>query len=288
MTRQPKLEDYQVRFVQNVARVLGGNFLRRCPAVRVLDMGCDCSGRQLAVISQLVRGEVVGINIPEGFPSPTAVATAGDRVRLLRMDGMQLDFPDASFDVVISANVIEHVPNVARFVAEAARVLKPGGICYMETAPVWTSARGHHLMESMVAENIPEEAGYRDDGSVIPEWGHLSMTREQMAEAIGDLALIVCLHRQVEHDHQPHEAIPAERAARHGQVIPMCRCGECLSQSRPSARRAPALERKARGPRGRDLGVHPARFAVVAVDRPQQADRTEVRAAEHDRAAAFG
>ncbi len=189
MTRQPKLEDYQVRFVQNVARVLGGNFLRRCPAVRVLDMGCDCSGRQLAVISQLVRGEVVGINIPEGFPSPTAVATAGDRVRLLRMDGMQLDFPDASFDVVISANVIEHVPNVARFVAEAARVLKPGGICYMETAPVWTSARGHHLMESMVAENIPEEAGYRDDGSVIPEWGHLSMTREQMAEAIGDKVL---------------------------------------------------------------------------------------------------
>lgn len=189
MTGQPKLEDYQLRFVRNVAQMLGTNFLRRRPAVRVLDMGCDCSGKQLAVLSQLVQGEVVGINIPEGFPMPEAVATAGDRVRLLRMDGMQLDFPDASFDVVISANVIEHVPSVARFVAEAARVLKPHGVCYMETAPVWTSARGHHLMQSMVTENIPEETRYRDDGSVIPEWGHLSMTREQMAEAIGDKVL---------------------------------------------------------------------------------------------------
>ena len=78
-----------------------------------------------------MRGEVVGINIPEGFPSPAAVATAGDRVRLLRIDGMQLEFPDDSFDFVISANVIEHVPSVARFVAEASRVLKPDGICYM-------------------------------------------------------------------------------------------------------------------------------------------------------------
>ena len=187
---QPQgLEEYQTRFVQNVARVLGANFLRRRPTVRVLDMGCDCSGRQLAVISQLVRGEVVGINIPEGFPLPEAVVTAGERVRLLRMDGMQLEFPDASFDVVISANVIEHVPNVARFVAEAARVLKPDGICYMETAPIWSSARGHHLMESMVAENIPEETRYRDDGSIIPDWGHLCLSREQMADAIGNKVL---------------------------------------------------------------------------------------------------
>ena len=189
MTPRPEIEEYQTRFVNNVARVIGANFLRRRPTVRVLDMGCDCSGRQLAVISQLVRGEVVGINIPEGFPLPEAVVTAGERVRLLRMDGMQLEFPDASFDVVISANVIEHVPNVARFVAEAARVLKPDGICYMETAPIWSSARGHHLMESMVAENIPEETRYRDDGSIIPDWGHLTLSREQMADAIGNKVL---------------------------------------------------------------------------------------------------
>ena len=142
MALQPKLEDYQTSFVQNIAQVLGTNLLRRCPVVRVLDMGCDISGRQLAAISQLVRGGVVGINFPERFPIPQAVATAGDRVRLLRMDGMQLDFPDASFDVVISANVIEHVPNVARFVAEAARVLKPHGVCYIGMGPVWTSAGG--------------------------------------------------------------------------------------------------------------------------------------------------
>lgn len=178
------LADYQQRFVEAVERVIAGNWLRRRPYIRILDMGCDCSGRQLAAISRLTRGTTVGINIPLGFPSPSAVALAGPQVELVRMDGMNLQFPDECFDLVISANVLEHVPDPTRFICEAARVLKPDGVCYMETAPVWSGPRGHHIMEGMVAENCPQETGFRDDGTIIPDWSHLSMTRQQMFELL--------------------------------------------------------------------------------------------------------
>ena len=178
------LEDYQQRFVMAVGRVIAASWLRKRPVIRVLDMGCDCSGRQLREIVKLIGGTAVGINIPADFPTAEAVATAGNCVQLLRMDGMQLQFPDESFDLVISANVIEHVPDPVRFIHEAARVLKPDGVCYMETAPVWTGPRGHHIMESMIAENCPGELQFRDDGSVIPDWSHLTLSKARMADLL--------------------------------------------------------------------------------------------------------
>jgi SAM-dependent methyltransferase len=100
------------------------------------------------------------------------------------MDGMQLKFPDAHFDLVISANVIEHVPDPTQFISEAARVLKPTGVCYMETAPLWSGPRGHHIMESMISENCPEEKNYRDDGTIVRDWSHLAFDRDDMQQSI--------------------------------------------------------------------------------------------------------
>lgn len=180
----PNLEDYQLRFVQAVRQVIAGNWLHKRPAIRILDMGCDCSGLQIAELTRLTKGEVVGINIPDDFPSESAMMIAGQQASLLRMDGMQLQFPDQSFDLVISANVIEHVPDPTKFIREAARVLKPNGVCYLETAPLWSGPRGHHVMESMIAQNCPQEANFRDDGSVIPHWSHLTLDRNQLAELL--------------------------------------------------------------------------------------------------------
>jgi len=183
------MENYQKWFVESVADVISNNWYRRRPAIQILDMGCDPTGHQLRALARFTSASVTGINIPEDFPSEAAVENAGSGVRLLRMDGMQLDFPDECFDLVVSANVLEHVPVPERFIREAARVLKPGGLCYMETAPVWTSARGHHLMQYMVAENIPEEQKFTENGSIIPEWGHLRLSRSEMQQAIGDKVL---------------------------------------------------------------------------------------------------
>lgn len=143
----PNLEDYQIRFVSAIQKVIAGNWLRKRPKLRVLDIGCDCSGRQLAEVSRLIQGEVVGINIPTNFPTAEARQTAGPQVTLLNMDGMQLEFPDNSFDLVVSANIIEKVPALTRFIREAARVQMPRGACYLETAPACSGPRGHHIMD---------------------------------------------------------------------------------------------------------------------------------------------
>jgi ubiquinone/menaquinone biosynthesis C-methylase UbiE len=45
----------------------------------------------------------------------------------------KLPFPDAEFDVVVVADMIEHVEHEAAFVAELARVLKPGGRLVVNT-----------------------------------------------------------------------------------------------------------------------------------------------------------
>ena len=61
-----------------------------------------------------------------------AIAAAGEapegaRYEVVRGDLRHLPVPDASVDRVIASEVLEHVPEDARAMAEIARVLKPGG-----------------------------------------------------------------------------------------------------------------------------------------------------------------
>jgi len=46
----------------------------------------------------------------------------------LQGDGAALAFRNGAFDAVVSQDTIEHIPHDGEFVAEAARVLKPGGV----------------------------------------------------------------------------------------------------------------------------------------------------------------
>lgn len=56
-------------------------------------------------------------------------------------DALALPFGDALFDTVLCNQVLEHVPDPARAMAEAARVLKPGGHLLLTTPQTW----GLHL-----------------------------------------------------------------------------------------------------------------------------------------------
>jgi len=46
---------------------------------------------------------------------------------------MQLCFPDATFDIVVSSEMIEHTPDPRAAFSELARVLKPGGVLVLTT-----------------------------------------------------------------------------------------------------------------------------------------------------------
>lgn len=55
---------------------------------------------------------------------------------LLYPGGVPLPFADASFDWLVSTEVIEHVPGIADYVAEFARVLRPGGQLLVTTPDI--------------------------------------------------------------------------------------------------------------------------------------------------------
>ena len=50
------------------------------------------------------------------------------KIRFLEMDAQALDFPDASFDAVVSRNLTWNLPHPDLAYAEWTRVLKPGGL----------------------------------------------------------------------------------------------------------------------------------------------------------------
>jgi 2-polyprenyl-6-hydroxyphenyl methylase/3-demethylubiquinone-9 3-methyltransferase len=71
--------------------------------------------------------------------SPTALPVArAHGVVPVRGDVLHLPFRDAVADVVVAGEVLEHVPDPERLVAEACRVLRPGGVLVLDTiAATW-------------------------------------------------------------------------------------------------------------------------------------------------------
>lgn len=95
---------------------------------RVLDLG---SGGGL-LSATLDDRDFTVVALDPSLPSLDAGKTHGDsagtRVRFVAGVGERLPFVDASFDAVVCMEVLEHVSDPAIVVAEAARVLRPGGV----------------------------------------------------------------------------------------------------------------------------------------------------------------
>lgn len=69
--------------------------------------------------------------------------------RYHRVEGTQLPFADATFDVVMSNHVIEHVGDAAAqrsHLAELRRVLKPGGRGYLAVPNRWMMIEPHYRL----------------------------------------------------------------------------------------------------------------------------------------------
>ena len=91
------------------------------PGRRVLDLGC----RDGALTRTYVESnEVVGVDADR--EALAAAAGLGIETRWADLD-QPLDFPDASFDVVVAGELLEHLRDPAPLVAETRRVLRPGG-----------------------------------------------------------------------------------------------------------------------------------------------------------------
>ncbi len=102
------------------------------PGERVLDVGCG-SGAVTRAIARRVApaGRVTGADASREFLDIASRLAdeggVGALVQWQQADCRALPFADQSFDVVLAATVLAHVPDAARAVAEMARVTRPGG-----------------------------------------------------------------------------------------------------------------------------------------------------------------
>lgn len=86
------------------------------------------------------------------------------RLRLVRADATRLPFPDASFDLVASSAVWEHIADVDAATAEVSRVLKPGGLAVIQIALFPSLQGGHHAEWHSIDAGLPRR---------IRPWDHL-------------------------------------------------------------------------------------------------------------------
>ena len=114
-------------------------------AGRILDAGCGAGGTCLSLAEESALA--VGLDLDARFRG-SGTRLAGERgvtnARFVQGDGARLPFRDAAFDLVVSHEVVEHVHAAEAYVRECARVLRPGGVLYLSTAP-YLSLTGAHL-----------------------------------------------------------------------------------------------------------------------------------------------
>jgi SAM-dependent methyltransferase len=111
--------------------------LQLAAGMRLLDLGCG-QGRH-AFEAERRGARVVALDREAADCKDTAAAFEADGCAV-NGDGLALPFADASFDRVIAAEVLEHVPDDGSAIAELARVLKPGGRLAV-TVPAWFPER---------------------------------------------------------------------------------------------------------------------------------------------------
>jgi SAM-dependent methyltransferase len=120
-----------------IADVVGRRFKAPRPQPRVLDLGCG-------------PGNLLDYLVPHGQPfgsdfSADALRFCAGRgfQRLFRADFQQLPVRGDSFDLITSIDVLEHLPDDRRAIAELHRILRPEGMLVV-SVPAFQFLWGDH------------------------------------------------------------------------------------------------------------------------------------------------
>jgi 2-polyprenyl-3-methyl-5-hydroxy-6-metoxy-1,4-benzoquinol methylase len=62
------------------------------------------------------------------------------QINLQHMDATRLEFLNQSFDIALSFDLVEHIPDLSRHLAEVHRILKPGGKYLLQTPNLFSNA----------------------------------------------------------------------------------------------------------------------------------------------------
>jgi demethylmenaquinone methyltransferase/2-methoxy-6-polyprenyl-1,4-benzoquinol methylase len=99
--------------------------------LKILDLATGTADVALALAGDPRVAEVVGIDAAEGMLSvgreKAGRLSFAPKIKLLKGDALALDLPDRHFDAVTAAFGLRNFPDLMKGLAEAYRVIKPGG-----------------------------------------------------------------------------------------------------------------------------------------------------------------
>jgi SAM-dependent methyltransferase len=130
---------------------------------QVLEVSCGHGGGASYLVRTLHPASYTGLDL-----NPDGIAFCRDRHHLPELDFVQgdaqnLPFPDESFDAVINIEAASLYPDFPRFLAEVARVLRPGGHFLYEDfphpmgVPAWEAALADAPMRMVSERRISAE-----------------------------------------------------------------------------------------------------------------------------------
>ena len=147
--RDPCMFDRASRLAQaqKIARVLGHFAAAEAQAapetgllaaaradLRALDVGCSSGIITGALAQRWSWGLTVGVDVDRAALS---AASGGAHAHFAAARAAALPFPARSFHIAVCNQVYQYVPDVHALLAELARVLQPGGICYFGARNLW-------------------------------------------------------------------------------------------------------------------------------------------------------
>lgn len=114
---------------------LVSEYLPKVAGLRVLEIACGRGGfvRQLVQAGACVTGCDFSLTAAQIARSKLLTPDGRQRAEIVQGDAARLAFADNSFDLVISCETIEHVPDVQAALREMHRVTKPGGRLFLTT-----------------------------------------------------------------------------------------------------------------------------------------------------------
>jgi SAM-dependent methyltransferase len=147
----PSSAPFNCRYFIQLAAEAGG---------RILDYGCG-SGETVA-LGRSAGPDIWGADTFAGYHARWGEAlnpTASGRVVVI--ENQHADFPDAHIDIVLSNQVLEHVSDPERLIADVLRLLRPGGL-FVAAFPVvetWYEGPRRALFRASPARRGINKAG---------------------------------------------------------------------------------------------------------------------------------
>lgn len=168
-------------------------------ATEVLDVGCGTGALVAATLGRWPRVRVDAVDASEGMlviarrTLDTVDEDARGRVRFRRADAEALPFDDSTFDLALSAFVLQLVPSRFRALREMRRVLRPGGrlayVTWLRGGEPFAADGAYHA--ALLAAGLePRSEGSDHDDVASPAAAVAQLHRAGLADARARAAVV--------------------------------------------------------------------------------------------------